>query len=353
MLSFIIAFMFVIIATPLVKKLAFAFDIVDRPNRASKVHKAPIPLMGGLGVFLIVVTNSLLFSDFSFQNIGIALGGIIIAAIGILDDVYSLSYKLRLGIQVGLAGLMVTYFDLYFFGAGLEWLFVPLSIVWIVGLTNSLNFIDNMDGSSSGVACISAIGLAAIGYFTGNMAVFILATSLAGAALGFLVFNFKPASIFLGDMGSMFFGFTLATTTLLLSQSITLNLANFFIFPFLLGLPIFDTCLVMWIRISNGLPVYHADRNHVTFQFVNLGFSQKNAVIMEYVVAAFFTIAGFVFFLIPFSISWVIIFSTSILTAFTLAKYFITHKSIFVLPVFQNPLRLPNLMTLLFRLLKI
>ena len=290
--SFILAFLL----TPLVRRAAFRFDVLDHPRAPVKIHREPVPYLGGVAIFLaflIPVVVGLLVLDIPEEGreqlLGILLGGTIIVALGLADDLQGLSARTKLFVE-SLAAIV-----LIMFGVRLKflpfWPSVPLTILWVVGIINAFNIIDIMDGLSSGVAFIAALALIAIA-LPGNQVFVILAcAALAGASLGFLRHNLFPAKIYMGDAGSLFLGFTMAALAIGTSYTAVNRIALFA--PLLiLGIPIYDTFLVTVLRTKKGRSILRASNDHFALRLVALGLSRKKTVLIVYLISILLAIAG-------------------------------------------------------------
>lgn len=292
------------LATPLVKHLAQRVGAIDVPKDSRRMHDHPIPRMGGLAIFLGFLLSTLVFSreiDRGLQSI--LLGAIVIVILGVFDDRNALGAKLKLAVQLVAAAIVVFYGDLRIdrltnpFGASLYdyWDFgvfaYPITIIWIVAITNAVNFIDGLDGLAVGVSCISSLNLLVIALLVSNAEVSILMAALTGACLGFVPYNFNPAKIFMGDTGSTFLGFMLATVSI--QGLFKAYAAISFIVPFLLlGLPIFDICFAVIRRVASGHSPMEADRGHFHHRLIDMGFSQKQSVAIAYVLTGILGLAA-------------------------------------------------------------
>jgi len=307
-ITFLSSFILVFLLTSLARRMAFRFDILDHPRAPVKVHREPVPYLGGVAIFLAFLIP--VIAGFFLLNIpdggkkeltGILLGGILIVALGLADDLKGLSAKTKLFVETIAAILLVT------FGVRLKFLpvlpSIPLTILWVVGITNAFNIIDIMDGLSSGVAFIVSLSLMAIA-LPGNQAFVILAcAALAGACLGFLRYNFFPAKIYMGDAGSLFLGFVMAALAIGTSYTAVNRIALFA--PILiLGIPIYDTFLVTILRTKKGRSILRASNDHFALRLVALGLSRKKTVLIVYVVSILLAIAGVVVTLVE--IRWAI-----------------------------------------------
>lgn len=288
--------------TPLVRRLAFAIGALDVPD-SRKIHREPMPRLGGVAVFLGFAAPWLLlylldnrvaqvFRQHEMLFLALLAGGLAMLLLGAADDMRPVRAVHKLLAQgvvaAGLyfAGFRITELSVPF-GAplALGWLALPVSVLWIVALTNAVNLLDGIDGLVAGVTAIIALSLALINLLTGNILVALLTFGLAGAALGFLPYNFSPARIFLGDSGSLFVGLMMACIgTLSLFKATT---ATFILAPLVLfGLPLFDTTSVVFGRLRRGQHIFKPDKTHVHHRLLGLGLTQRQAAILLYVITA-------------------------------------------------------------------
>ena len=286
-LGFGVAMAIVWALTPVVAGFARRVGAMDEPA-SRKIHAVATPRLGGIAIFFGVMIPSLFFLSGDRAVRGILLGASLVTLVGFIDDVRGMSPLVKLSGQVVVAGLLAYYGvrvqTLSLPGVGilsLGWVGIPFSMLWIVAIMNIVNFIDGMDGLAAGVCGISAITFSIIAISLGRFDVGILAAIVAGSTLGFLWHNFYPASIFMGDSGSMLLGFLLAVISL---QGFLKGVATVaLVIPLLvLGVPIFDTGFAILRRVKNRRPIYLADRGHLHHRFANLGYSQRNTVIILY-----------------------------------------------------------------------
>jgi len=299
--AFGVAALLAFITTPVVKSLAFRVGAVDDPKKdkdpGRRMHRNPIPRMGGLAIFLGFLFSTLIFVvPLSNPTKGMLLGSVIIVILGILDDIYDLPAKLKFLVQIiaavvaMLSGNVITVLsNPNIFSANpiweLGWLAYPITVLWIVGITNAVNLIDGLDGLACGVSTISSMTMMVVALLVTEAREAVMMGALAGACLGFLPYNLNPAKIFMGDTGSTFLGFVLATVSV--QGMFKLPTIITFVAPFLmLGLPIFDTVFAFVRRIAHGQSPMHADRGHVHHRLIDMGFSQKQAVGILYVISA-------------------------------------------------------------------
>ena len=272
---------------PLAKKLSVKCGAIDYPKDRG-IHKKPMPRMGGVAIVLgFMVTVFVLVWRVDNINIkqfvGLIVGALIIAVLGMADDTKNLPAKLKLAVQIVAALIVVfsgTRMRIMTFPA-LSVLSVPLTVVWIVGVTNAVNLIDGMDGLATGVSAIAALSLMFLCIMTGSELAVFLTAVLAGSCIGFLPRNFNPAEIFMGDTGSTFLGFVLAVTSILgVFKGYTV--LALVVTVLCLGLPIFDTIFAIGRRIANHKPIMEPDRGHMHHRLIDRGFSQKQAAVILY-----------------------------------------------------------------------
>ncbi len=272
--------------TPLAQRIAPHLGWVDRPS-ARKLHRKPMPLMGGIAIYTAFVLALILFGDRFYvrQVVGIFVGATVVSLMGLWDDKSRLSPGFKLLIQMLAAALLIaTGVQVHLFQT--SWLNVFLSLLWIVGLTNALNLLDNMDGLAGGIAAIAAGHFTLLATMSGQYLVGALAAALLGACLGFLIYNFNPASIFMGDSGSLFLGFVLAALGIKLRFPDNVYIVTWLVPPLVLAVPIFDTTLVFVSRLRRGLnPLTTPGKDHVSHRLIRLGFTQREAVLLLYLVA--------------------------------------------------------------------
>ena len=283
-------------STPLVKALSVKVGAVDVPKDSRRMHNHPIPRMGGLAIFFGFVVAMLLFVPLDRPKQGMLLGAVIIVVLGMLDDKYALPAKPKFLVQIIAALITVmagnrieVLSNPNIFSPNPYWelgvLSIPVTVIWILAITNSVNFIDGLDGLACGVSTISAATMLVIALRVEERNVAVMMAALVGACIGFLPYNFNPAKIFMGDTGSTFLGFIMATMSVegMFKQYTIIS----FVVPFLmLGLPIFDVCFAVVRRVSHGQSPMKPDRGHVHHRLIDMGFSQKQAVGVLYVISA-------------------------------------------------------------------
>lgn len=295
--AFIVSFAFTFATTPLVRRFAFKIGAIDIPKDNRRMHKKPTPRIGGLAIIFGFTVATLCFAQPSRQLYGTLAGAAIIAVMGVIDDCKNLPAKLKFVIQIIAALVVVFAGDIKInvftnpnflsdnpYWVLPEWLSVTLTVIWIVFITNAVNFIDGLDGLAAGVSAIMSISLVFISIRVGEYSIAILGIALMGSCFGFLPFNFNPAKIFMGDTGSTFLGFMLATLSI---QGVFKSYAviSFAVPLLILGLPLFDALFAMIRRILRGQSPMTADRGHLHHRLVDMGFSQKQTVFILYAIS--------------------------------------------------------------------
>ena len=282
--------------TPVVRSFAYKVGAIDVPKDSRRMHKVPVPRLGGLAIFSGFMISTLLFVPMTPEMKSVLLGAVVIVVLGVIDDSMDLPALLKFVVQIlaalipTLHGVTVRVFsnpnifsdDLYL---SLGTLSVPLTVLWIVAVTNSVNLIDGLDGLANGVSTISATTMLVIALLLGETDVSLTLAALVGACIGFMPYNLNPAKMFMGDTGATFLGYILATMSI---QGLFKYYAVIsFVVPFLiLGLPIFDTTFAFVRRLSHGQSPMRADRGHIHHRLIDMGLNQKQAVATLYVISA-------------------------------------------------------------------
>ncbi|HEY9722158.1 MAG TPA: MraY family glycosyltransferase [Oscillatoriaceae cyanobacterium] len=296
LVTLLVAWLATDLLIPWVTRLAYKLGRVDTPD-ARKVHTVPIPRLGGVAIFLgfsiAVAAIEWLVPGPLFPRtgpyVGLIAGGALIFLLGIADDLKPLPAKFKLLMQIAAAGLAV------YFGVRIDFLSnpqgglillapsiaIPLTIFWLVGITNTINLIDGLDGLAGGVSLIAASTTAVIAWQTHQPLIALVAIALIGATIGFLRYNWNPAKIFMGDSGSLFLGFTLATLSVIGVLKLVAT-AALLVPVLILGVPIFDTAFAIVRRALQRRPIFSPDRGHLHHRLLGLGLSQRRAVIVIY-----------------------------------------------------------------------
>ncbi|RYL93692.1 MraY family glycosyltransferase [Sporolactobacillus sp. Y61] len=295
-IMFFICFLIALGLTPLVKKLALRVGATDVPN-ARKVHKKIMPRMGGLAIYLAFITGMLVIWPDSSYTVPLLIGSVIIILTGVLDDLFSLSPKIKIvahfcaALVIVQGGITVTFINLPFNGVlHLYWFSVPLTLLWIMGITNAINLIDGLDGLAAGVSSIVLLTIAGLSLTEGNMFVFAVSTLLLGSTLGFLPYNFHPAKIFMGDTGSYFLGYVISVLALLGFKNVTLF--SLVVPIVILAVPISDTLFAIIRRLVHKKPITAPDKSHLHHCLLRFGFTQGQTVLLIYGMSALFALAA-------------------------------------------------------------
>ena len=303
-LALVIAFVISFIATPLVKNFAVKVGAIDIPDKKRHIHSHPIPRMGGLAIFIGFLISVLLFANITTQVRGILVGAILIAVVGAIDDVLNLNAWLKFGVQIlaaviaVLSGIIINVVTnpLHITSSQaitIGILSVPVTILWIVGCTNSVNLIDGLDGLACGVSAIASLTMLVVSMLVSdsNSNVATILAALCGACLGFIPYNLNPAKIFMGDTGALLLGYILATASVI--GMFKFYAIVTFILPVLaLAVPLSDTICAFTRRILHVQRPFHADRSHFHPKLLDMGLNQKQAVAVLYAISAILGLAA-------------------------------------------------------------
>lgn len=282
-------------------RIAHKINIVDRPDNELKTHKKPIPYLGGLAIFIGII-GALLLAQFQFGFemkllLPIAIGMFSIMLLGLLDDIFNIKQNYKFVIQI-IIGIFFVFFCLQIGTIPFLSVAIVLSVFYIVGACNALNLLDGLDGLASGNSGISALFFVILFFIKQDSFGLVLSVALLGACLAFLIYNFEPAKIFMGDAGSMLLGFVLAILMIRYSSKPYKILD--FISPILIcGVPIFDTGITYLRRFLNKKPIFPGDRSHFYDQLIDRGFSVKHTVLISYAIGIIFGIVSVIISFIP------------------------------------------------------
>ncbi len=294
------AFLLSYLTTPAIRTLAYKLGAVDLPTDGRRMHSSPVPLIGGLAVFISFSVTTFLFAEIDPEIYAIWTGGTVLIILGILDDIFDLGPLIKLAVQTVAAisaiyqGVVIR--EVYIFSrcVGLGLLAVPVTVLWIVVLVNAFNLIDGLDGLSSGVCAISCVSLAFVAILYGNVQSALVAAALFGSCMGFLPYNFYPARIFIGNTGAYFLGFVLAVISV--NGVFKISAVISFLLPVLIfALPLIDTVYAFFRRIAHGQAPFAADKGHLHHRLVALGLSQRDAVLVMYAVSGLFGLLAVIF----------------------------------------------------------
>ena len=325
---FIITSFIVGLVTPIMRKIAVKKRILDFPTSAHKSHTKAIPYLGGLAILIGVVTvsySALFFSNSTFSNFWLAtsvLGpAIAMGFVGLWDDIKNLPPLLRF-IAQSLSGIFISIVLIVNSSianpTGSTFLDILLTVFWVVGISNSINFFDNLDGGAAGTAAISAIFITYLAIKSDQTFVSALSVVVAGATLGFLAWNKSPAKIYMGDAGALFLGVLLATLTIRLKPSVETTLGSFSIPVLILAIPILDTCIAVFSRLRRGVSPFQGGKDHLSHRLVRVGMSRKIAALVLWLLSALFGLFAVVitlvskesepFFVFGFMLLWIVLF---------------------------------------------
>ncbi len=298
--ALIASFITVLIITPFIIKFAIKIGATDNPN-TRKVHEKVMPRLGGLAIFIGCATGYFAGGLYDEQLTGILIGAALIIGLGIMDDVLELSAIMKLLGQIIAAGVVVAtdlkidFISVPFFVERYDlgiWAY-PVTILWIVAITNAINLIDGLDGLAAGISVIGIATIAFMAGMAGKELILTLALILIGSTIGFLFYNFHPAKIFMGDTGALFLGYAISILSLLgLYKSVTLF--SFIVPILILGVPIFDTTFAIIRRIINKKPISAPDKSHLHHRILAIGLSHRNTVLVIYALGILFSISAVV-----------------------------------------------------------
>lgn len=304
------AFAFVFFIVPGIRAVALRLGFVDRPS-TRKIHHQPIPLMGGVAIYIGCLLSMAVFTGFSATTAAIFGGGTVLLIMGLFDDWFKANGKEYPVWPKLITYLLVSMVPLWFgiqiigvtnvIGSGMiffpHWLAGLATMAWVFGLTNMINFIDGVDGLASGIVTISSLTLMIIALLKGQTGSAVLAATLAGASLAFLTYNFHPAKIFLGDAGAVFLGYTLAVIAIDGAFK-SATLISLFVPILALGVPIMDTIIVFTRRFIEGRGLHRADKLHTHHTLLNWGLTQTQTVSFLYLIGAVFSLLSIILLLI-------------------------------------------------------
>ncbi|MDO4572960.1 MAG: MraY family glycosyltransferase [Clostridia bacterium] len=304
LLALAAAFIISFVVTPVIRAFAKQVGAIDVPDKNRHLHSQPIPRMGGLAIFIGFLLAVLLFADINSQVRGILLGAILIVVVGAIDDVLNLNAWLKFGVQIlaaviaVLSGVIINVVSNPLFitneqAVTIGILAVPVTILWIVGVTNSVNLIDGLDGLACGVSAIASLSMLVVSMLVSeaNANVAVILAALTGACAGFIPYNLNPAKIFMGDAGALTLGYVLATVSII-GMFKFYAIVTFIVPVLALAVPLSDTVFAFVRRVLHGQSPFHADRGHFHHRLLDMGLSQKQAVAVLYAVSAILGLAA-------------------------------------------------------------
>jgi UDP-GlcNAc:undecaprenyl-phosphate/decaprenyl-phosphate GlcNAc-1-phosphate transferase len=302
-LMVVTTFLFTLSIVPLVKKIAFHVGAIDKPS-GCKIHQKEMPRLGGLAIFLGFLLGYMLFAKQTVEMNAILIGSFLIVLVGIFDDIKPIKAKHKFFAQSLAAAVIIFYGNImlneinalgYYINFGI--MAYPITFLFIVGMVNSINLIDGLDGLAAGIGSIFFLTIGIIAFMLNKLAGLdiVLAFIMLGSTLGFLVHNFHPAKIFMGDTGSMFLGFIISVIALIGFKNVTLT--SFVIPLLILAIPILDTAFAIIRRVINKRPISSADNQHLHHQLLRMNFSHLATVLIIYYINALFALASIIYVL--------------------------------------------------------
>ena len=302
-LTFIVALFISLYGVPIARQAALKYGIVDAPDGRLKHQQEPVPYFGGLAIYLAFLMSLAFTFEFRHDVLGIVLGGTIVVMLGLIDDFGVLTPWTKL------AGQLLAVFVLIKSGIRIEiaalpdWLDLVLTVFWMVGLINAFNLLDIMDGLSAGVGTVSASCLLAVALLQGDRTIAFMLAALIGSLLGFLWYNWHPARIYMGDTGAMFIGLLLGAMTMI-EQYPSDHPLSLLTPVFIVGIPIFDTLFVMYIRYRRGLPIFWGSPDHIAIRLRHWGMSVQQIVITSYIATAVVGVVGLAMLSVGQEVAW-------------------------------------------------
>ncbi len=309
-IAFFLSLLISLILVPLIRNISIKYKWLDDPQRSARtIHQRLIPRTGGIGILIAFITpliglffvksgvGGVFISDYK-MSVSLIAGGVVVAAIGLIDDLYGLKASRKFFLQSIVAifsyamGFKIQSISLPFIGVVEMGIFAPVvTLLWIVGIINAINLVDGIDGLAAGLAFFVCVTNFVFGFASNNIIICLISAALGGALLGFLYYNFNPASVFMGDTGSMFIGYILATSSLWTSMKKGTTVA--LLIPIIsLGLPIMDTLVAMFRRFILKRPIFSPDRGHIHHRLLQKGYSQRKTVVILYTISIVFALAA-------------------------------------------------------------
>lgn len=304
--TFLLALILSLYLTPVLRKAALQFGIVDHPDGKLKKHNKPMPYLGGVAIYLSFLLALAFGFDFGHEVLGLLLGGTIVLLLGFIDDLGFLKTWVKFAGQL-IAVLVLVKAGIYIKLVFLPpYISIPLTFIWLAGMINAFNIIDVMDGLAAGIAFFASLAFFFVSLCNGNTAIAVVAITLAGSLLGFLRYNFYPAQIYMGDTGSMFLGLMLGGMGMIGSYT-DRNLLGFLAPAVILGIPIFDTVQVTIARLRQGIPFYRGSHHHYALLLKQGGLSVREVLVLSYFVALLLGGVGILIMNLPSVIEVVVV----------------------------------------------
>lgn len=296
---FLVSLLLSSLLVPTLRNLAFRYSVLDIPNQNHKTHHDSIPYLGGVAivipVLVLAIIGPIIFvedSDYVVRAALFLFPAVLLALVGLLDDIRNLSALSRFTIQSLLATIIALYLSKLDYGVSIfsnEIGNISLSIIWLVGITNAFNFFDNLDGGAAGITLIASLTLFFLAFSNGQYLISSISLALAGAGFGFLWWNKQPAKIYLGDCGALFIGFILASSLMQYEPNIEPPIASALVPVFILALPIIDTSVAVMSRILRGVSIFHGGRDHLSHRLISLGCSRRKTAYFLWGIASLFS----------------------------------------------------------------
>jgi UDP-GlcNAc:undecaprenyl-phosphate GlcNAc-1-phosphate transferase len=319
---FFISLILVGLITPLIRKLALRLDVVDRPSEAHKTHRDPVPYLGGIAIVLgvLVTTYGAIILSGNSKVVGLAstvlIPAVFMSGVGLVDDIKRLSPWPRFVVQ-NLVGFVISVVlvvtDSFGSPTGSKIIDLFVSIVWIVGITNSINFFDNVDGGASGIVAISAFFLFLLSIQGTQYLIASLSIVLAGSTIGFLLWNKPPARIYMGDAGALFLGVLIATLTLRFNPNPIDRISSLVIPVLLLAIPILDTTVAVVSRLRRGISPFQGGQDHLSHRLMRARFSKRQSISILWILSTFFALIAISISYAPFELERVLTYGTGVL----------------------------------------
>jgi UDP-GlcNAc:undecaprenyl-phosphate GlcNAc-1-phosphate transferase len=300
-------------SVPILRKVAFKFAVLDNPNQSHKTHHEPIPYLGGFSivfpVLILSAVSPMVFSlsrETVIQGLTLILPCIFISLVGLIDDIRNLSAPTRFLTQLiasALASLFLIENNFLVRITEIPLLDFFISIFWIVGITNALNLIDNLDGAAAGLTVIASLSIFTASFLSNQFLLAIFSLTIGSAALGFLYWNRNPAKIYLGDAGSLFLGLALSVILIQFDPSVQIISSALVIPIFIMAIPIIDTSVVVLSRVHRGISIFQGGRDHISHRVISRGVSRKRSTLLIWSLGSFFSLLALAInqFSTPFS----------------------------------------------------
>jgi len=303
LLTFILALLLSLYGVPIARQAALKYGIVDAPDGRLKQQREPVPYFGGLAIYLAFLMSLAFTFEFRHDVLGIVLGGTIVVMLGLIDDFGVLTPATKLIGQLLAVFVLIKSGIRIEIAAFPEWLDLVLTVFWMVGLINAFNLLDIMDGLSAGVGAVSASCLLVVALLQGDQTIAVMLVALLGSLLGFLRYNWHPARIYMGDTGAMFIGLLLGAMAMI-EQYPSDHPLSLLTPVFILGIPIFDTLFVMYVRSRRGLPIFWGSPDHIAIRLRHWGMPVPQIVITSYVATATVGVIGLAMLSVSQDVAW-------------------------------------------------